>query len=128
MENFKNQIPELITICDEFTQKRGAVYLPYAFTEQGVAMLSSVLRGEKAIQTNIAIMRAFVALRRYSLSFAELAEKVVAHDRELADVNEVLKWLGEENQARADDIAALQADDRDAAGSWEQRERIGFKK
>jgi hypothetical protein len=48
------------------TLKRGrhTKYLPYAFTEQGVAMLSSVLRSERAVQVNVAIMRAFVSLRR----------------------------------------------------------------
>jgi hypothetical protein len=51
--------------CQIGTLKRGAhaKYLPYAFTEQGVAMLSSVLRSERAVQVNIAIMRAFVRLR-----------------------------------------------------------------
>ncbi len=61
----------------------------------GVAMLSSMLKSNKAIQTNIAIMRAFVALRRYGLSFAELVKKVLSHDKQLDDINEVLKWLGE---------------------------------
>ena len=50
---------------------------PFAFTEQGVAMLSSVLRSEKAIDTNVAIMRAFVALRRFALTYAELSQKVI---------------------------------------------------
>ena len=50
---------------------------PFAFTEQGVAMLSTVQRSEKAIETNIAIMRAFVAMRHYALSFAELSENVL---------------------------------------------------
>jgi hypothetical protein len=76
-----------------------------AFTEQGVAMLSSVLRSGKAIQVNIAIMRAFVALRRYALTYAELAQKTAEletkFEREFADVHEVLRWLGEENQVQA---------------------------
>lgn len=70
-------------------------------------MLSSVLRSEKAIDTNIAIMRAFIAIRSYSLRFNELAAKVMEHDKALADINEVLRWLGEENQARHDEIQAL---------------------
>ncbi len=53
----------------------GTRYPPFAFTEQGVAMLSSVLKSEKAIQVNVAIIRAFVALRRYALTFDELAAK-----------------------------------------------------
>jgi len=46
----------------------GTRYLPYAFTEQGLAMLSGILNSEKAIQVNIAIMRAFVFLRQYALT------------------------------------------------------------
>lgn len=53
-------------------------YLPFAFTEQGVAMLSGVLRSSRAIQVNIEIMRAFVRLRRMLQSNAELARKLAA--------------------------------------------------
>ena len=56
---------------------RGGVrYLPFAFTELGVAMLSSVLRSEKAIQINMSIMRAFVMLRQYALSYTELKKQL----------------------------------------------------
>jgi hypothetical protein len=59
------------------TSKRGGTrYLPNAFTEQGVAMLSSVLNSEKAIEVNIAIIRTFVLLRQYALSFDELSIKI----------------------------------------------------
>jgi ORF6N domain len=54
----------------------GRRYLPYAFTEQGVAMLSSVLRSTRAVQVNIAIMRTFVRLREMLLSNADLARKL----------------------------------------------------
>lgn len=57
-------------------QRGGRRYLPYVFTEQGVAMLSSVLRSERAIQVNIAIMRAFVKLREIVMSHKELAKKI----------------------------------------------------
>jgi hypothetical protein len=53
-------------------------YLPYAFTEQGVAMLSSVLHSERAAQVNIAIMRAFVKLRELMVSHKDLAQKLDA--------------------------------------------------
>lgn len=56
-------------------------YLPYAFTEQGVAMLSSVLRSDRAIHVNIEIMRAFVRLRQMLASNAELARKLAALER-----------------------------------------------
>jgi hypothetical protein len=56
----------------------GRRYRPYAFTEQGVAMLFSVLRSPRAVQLNIAIMRAFVGLREMLLSNADLARKLLA--------------------------------------------------
>ena len=56
-------------------------YLPYAFTEQGVAMLSSVLHSERAAQVNVAIMRAFVQLRGMLASHAELSRKLSALER-----------------------------------------------
>ncbi len=54
----------------------GLRYLPFAFTEQGVAMLASVLKSETAIQVNIQIVRAFIALRQYALGYAELNQKL----------------------------------------------------
>ena len=62
------------------TLKRGehSKYLPYAFTEQGVAMLSSVLRSTRAVQVNIEIMRTFVRLRQILASNAQLARKLDA--------------------------------------------------
>ena len=54
----------------------GRRYPPYAFTEQGVAMLSSVLRSQRAIQVNIEIMRAFIRLRQMLASNAELARRL----------------------------------------------------
>ena len=67
------------------TLKRGqhSKYLPFAFTEQGVAMLSSVLNSDRAIEVNIAIMRAFVQLRRLMASHDELANKLVELERNL---------------------------------------------
>ncbi|MDZ4679660.1 MAG: ORF6N domain-containing protein [Saprospiraceae bacterium] len=104
-------------------------YLPFAFTEHGVAMLSSVLNSDLAVQTNIAIIRAFIELRHYSFTYVELAQKIADMEartgKELADINDVLRWLGEENQARYDEIQALHMDDvlpRD----WSERARIGF--
>ena len=54
---------------------------PYAFTEQGVAMLSSVLRSPRAVSVNVEIMRAFVRLRRFLVSQEDLAKKVGALER-----------------------------------------------
>lgn len=57
-------------------------YLPYAFTEQGVAMLSSVLNSERAIKVNIAIMRAFVKMREYLQSNEKLSRKLKELEKE----------------------------------------------
>ena len=59
----------------------GRRYLPYAFTEQGVAMLSTVLNSERAIKVNIEIMRSFVRLRQMLSSNAELARKLAALEK-----------------------------------------------
>lgn len=67
---------EVIAKCDHLKSLRFSPYLPYAFTEQGVAMLSSVLNSERAILVNIAIMRAFVRLREILASHKELARKL----------------------------------------------------
>ena len=57
--------------------------LPYAFTEQGVAMLSAVLRSERAVQVSLAIMRTFVKLREILATHGDLARKVEEHDRQI---------------------------------------------
>lgn len=68
--------------CQFGTSKRGGRrYPPYAFTEQGVAMLSSILNSKRAIQVNIEIMRAFVRLRQMLGSNAELARKLAALEK-----------------------------------------------
>jgi hypothetical protein len=59
----------------------GRRYLPYAFTEQGVAMLSSVLKSKRAIAVNIAVMRAFVRLRQILATHKELAERLAAMEK-----------------------------------------------
>lgn len=72
-------------------------YLPYAFTQEGVAMLSSVLRSPRAIQVNIEIMRAFVRLRQLMATHADLARKLAAlekkYDRQFAVVFEAIREL-----------------------------------
>ena len=73
---------------------------PYAFTEQGVAMLSSVLNSERAVKVNIAIMRAFVKLRKtldtnreLAKKFTELEQRVGKHDEEIAAILEAIRQL-----------------------------------
>jgi hypothetical protein len=71
----------------------GRRYLPYVFTEQGVAMLSSVLRSERAVQVNVAIMRAFVSLRRLLDTSETLARKFAELERKLEGHDEAIKTL-----------------------------------
>jgi len=70
---------------------------PFAFTEQGVAMLSSVLKSKKAIQMNIAIMRAFVLMRQFALTYQELSEQLKElenrYNHKFDDIEQVLKYL-----------------------------------
>jgi hypothetical protein len=83
------------------TSKRGGRrYAPYVFTEQGIAMLSTVLNSELAIQVNIAIMRAFVKLRELLLTHKELAQKLdelerkyQLHETDIQVIFEAIKKL-----------------------------------
>ncbi len=72
-------------------------YPPYVFTEQGVAMLSSVLRSERAVQVNIAIMRAFVSLRGMLTQDSDLARRILhmeeKYDRQFATVFEAIRQM-----------------------------------
>lgn len=103
------------------TSKHGGTrYLPYAFTEQGVAMLSGILTSEKAISMNIAIMRAFVETRRILLQennlkdqLKEIKERLGEHDVQLNQIYDAMENL---------------LDEKAAQRKWEDRDRIGFKK
>ena len=74
-------------------RRGGSRHNPYAFTEQGVAMLSSVLRSDRAVQVNIAIMRAFVSLRRILASSESLARKLAEMERQLEGHDQAIKSL-----------------------------------
>ncbi|MBS1598042.1 MAG: ORF6N domain-containing protein [Bacteroidetes bacterium] len=98
------------------TSKRGGTrYAPFAFTELGVAMLSSILNNPKAIKVNISIMRTFVVLRQYALNYKELTGKIARlekkYNRQFRDVYEALDLLLQKKEEEID---------------WENRERIGF--
>lgn len=75
----------------------GIRHLPYAFTEQGVAMLSSVLRSERAVEVNIAIMRAFVLMRQHLTDYQSLREELARLEADVKDqfanVDEALAYL-----------------------------------
>ena len=94
-------------------------FMPYAFTEQGVAMLSGVLNSDKAINMNIAIMRAFVEIRKVLLKqndlktqLKEIKERLGEHDVQLNQIYDAMENL---------------LDEKAAQRKWEDRERIGFK-
>ena len=77
-------------------------YLPFAFTEQGVAMLASVLKSEKAIEVNIHIVRAFVTLRKYALGYAELNQKLEAFmietNMQFGEIYQALTEMASQNE------------------------------
>ena len=79
--------------------KRPKTSMPYAFTEQGVAMLSGLLNSDIAINTNIVVMRAFVMIRQYALNYAELNQKIEKLSYRLDDndvkTNEIFELLKE---------------------------------
>ena len=100
-------------------QSRRKDSTPYAFTEQGVAMLSGILNSDKAINMNIAIMRAFVEIRRLILGqsklsnqLQELTQRIGEHDMQLSQIYEALENM---------------LDDKAAKRKWNERERIGFR-
>jgi len=94
---FQLTVEEAETLrCQIGTSKAGRGgrrYLPYAFTEQGVAMLSSVLRSERAVQVNVAIMRAFASLRRMLAGNEALSRKLTELERRLEDHDQGIKSL-----------------------------------
>lgn len=80
------------------TETRGGTQkMPFAFSEQDVAMLSSVLKSKKAIEVNISIMRAFVVMKQYIVNYAELNKKIeeleAKYNKRFADVYEALNYL-----------------------------------
>jgi hypothetical protein len=102
----------------------GTRYLPFAFTEQGVAMLSGVINSSKAIEMNIAIMRAFVEMRNLVHDNKKIAEQIKAlfervgeHDVQLAAIYDALENLMDKK-----------VDEKIEKQQWIERERIGFKK
>lgn len=88
---------ELVTNCDHLSRLKYASQMPAAFTQEGVAMLSGVLKSERAIQVNIEIMRVFVRLRREALAYAEISRRIDAleakYDESFAAVFDALRAL-----------------------------------
>lgn len=72
---------------------------PFAFNEQGVAMPSSVLNSDKAIEINIAIMRTFVSLRQLTLNYKELSDKITEIELKFPDIYNILNFLMEKENS-----------------------------
>ena len=107
-QEFSNLRSQFVT--SSLPQWGGARYKPMAFTEQGIAMLSSVLRSRRAIQVNIAIMRAFVQMRELTVGNRELARKIddlekkhARHDQQFVAVFDAIRQMmvaGENNNLK----------------------------
>ena len=103
-----------------YTDWGGTRYLPHAFTEQGVAMLSGIINSKKAIQMNIAIMRAFVELRRilliksdFKLQLDLIKDRLSGYDAQLNQIYDAIENIMDETVAK---------------NKWDNRTRIGFTK
>jgi len=86
----------------ETSKRGGRRYLPYAFTEQGLAMLSGILNSEKAINVNIAIIRAFVMIRQYALTYKDLTERLKEIEGKFSDVYDAINYLLSKDKANED--------------------------
>ena len=94
LEEMENMSSQFVTT---YPSKRPKTALPFAFTEQGIAMLSGILNSEVAININIAIMRTFVIMRRYALEHKEFNSKLLEieskYDKQFSDIYEALDFL-----------------------------------
>jgi len=93
----KDEFDEVVTNCDHLQNLKFRPTLPYAFTEQGVAMLASVLNSQKAIDVNIQIMRAFIQLRNFVFNNETLSGQI-------ADLRKLLMLYIEKNDKRVNEI------------------------
>ena len=122
----KNQVNELIPnlrsqiVTSSLESWGGNRYLPNAFTEQGVAMMSGIINSDKAIQMNIAIMRAFVELRRilliksdFKLQLDLIKDRLSGYDAQLNQIYDAIENIMDETVAK---------------NKWDNRTRIGFMK
>jgi hypothetical protein len=116
---FELTAEELKNLTSQFVTSSwgGQRHKPFAFTEQGIAMLSSVLKSKKAIQMNIAIMRAFVMMRQFALTYKELSEKLIEleklHNQKFDDIEQVLTYLIQKDTKQTQQV---------------NRKQVGYKK
>ena len=111
LENWRSQF-----VMSNPLNKMGLRYAPFVFTEQGVAMLSSVLKSKRAIDVNIAIMRSFVMLRQHLSDYDNLKKQIAQLEKEMdikfKDIHQALNYLLQKDKVQV---------------GQENRERIGFK-
>ena len=113
-EEWKYMSSQIVTT---YPEKRPKSAIPFAFTEHGVTMLASVLRSKKAIQTNIAIVEAFISLKEFAQNYKELSDKLKElesrYDKNFKDIYQAINFLIEkENQS----------------ANQKERTKIGYKK
>jgi hypothetical protein len=108
---YKSLRSQIVTL--EIGRGKFSKYLPFAFTEQGVAMLSGVLKSEKAIKINIAIMRTFVILRNSLLNLEEITSKVKEIENQFPEIYKILNYLMDKKELKIEQ---------------EDRTKIGYKK
>ena len=115
-EEYNSLRSQIVTLEKGEGRGKYSKYVPYAFTEQGVAMLSSILHSEKAIAINIFIIRTFVLIRQYGLNYVELEKKIKIlekkHNKNFKQLFTALELLLQEKQQTED---------------HKNRPRIGFK-
>ncbi|HCL06536.1 MAG TPA: DNA-binding protein [Chitinophagaceae bacterium] len=109
-----------IVMIDAVPKNRGGKYLPYAFTEHGVTMLASVLKSPTARKMNIAIVRAFIGLKKWAIDHSDIIEqleglkqRIGEHDIQLNQIYDAIENL---------------LDQKVEQKTWENRGRIGFRK
>lgn len=115
-----NSIVMQSQIVTALQNKRNTNVSPYAFTEQGVAMLSGILNSDKAVSMNIAIMRAFVEIRKIIFKENDLKEQL----------KQIKNHLGEHDAQLNQIYDAMEnlLDEKTSQRKWNDRQRIGFKK
>jgi len=113
LKEWKNMSSQFVMT---YPVKRPKIALPLVFTEHGVAMLATILKSKKARQTSIAIVRAFIALKKYALTHQDLSENLKAletrYNKQFKDVYEALNYL-----LKKDKLVTEQR----------ERKRIGYK-
>ncbi len=116
---FRLTVTEWESMLSQFVMtyptKRPKTALPLAFTEHGVAMLANILKSKKARQTSISIVRAFIALKQFALSYKEISEHLneleTKYNKQFKDVYDAINFLLQRDKQRVDQ---------------QQRKRIGF--